>query len=104
MERKTLMRNCYPQKEEVEEIATDILEVIEDVRIIAHEHDLLDTYKMTIFNVVEDLSEKRAKEFYPEGVLRGWTLTFKTLTNRIKNEVLKQVLIAQHGGKNPHIY
>ena len=123
MERKTLMRDCYPQKEEIEAIATDILGTVEDVRMIALKQGLLDEYKAKAFGIVETLSDMRVREFYPKHCMDdipnygsddwlmnrannidyGWGLTHETCFIRIMNEVLKQSLVGQYGGKNPHI-
>lgn len=86
--------------EEIEKSATKIFEIVLEKVIIKDEEISLDDWKMKLFDLIETLSEYHAIEVIKNiGFTKPTHFPTADFKQKIMNEVIKKILVRQHGGK-----
>tara|TARA_R100001460_G_scaffold88901_1_gene130431 strand:- start:278 stop:553 length:276 start_codon:yes stop_codon:yes gene_type:complete len=85
---------------EIEKSATKIFEIVLEKVIVKDEEISLDDWKMKLFDLAETLSETHAIKIIKKiGFTKEKRFPTSQFKQKIMNEVIKKILIRQHGGK-----
>jgi len=86
---------------EIEKSATKIFEIVLEKVILKEDEEIsLDDWKMKLFDLAETLSEKHAIEVIKNiGFTNPSHFPTAHFKQKIMNEVIKKILVRQHGGK-----